>query len=717
MPRPASGKLVVPRTPASANQTRPRDELLSPVSPAKDAVSMPDPDVAQFAQTPRLARMGSPRRPMSAQVAFRKEARGVPLRKDIFIAPTIMFAQRLGVHPRPLPLFPDQSKFLVAEDPREKLVEVLVALVDALEIKAGIDDASDGLGVGNDKKSKRHVRPKAPVGIKMFVRPKDSLAAKKKPAGDDVDIEVDALDRKIMDQTRKLSAHLQDVWAGEVTLCKSEAETVAFLIKERLVPTLDKRIYRLNEIISDMMPEGVTELKETPQSAPRDLISFEAELEKREATRVAIVQDLKCITTKMIAVNHYDKERELHRSAVKLRMQSAKLKIDAKRLASGAAGLDTRDDKAHYIARIISLLNGHTAKSKMEGVQLVGMEGVKVLKRATSQDAKELRESFVNCCFTPKYMAVRKAALPLLLTEGILFNFVPVRQVPPKPETNNIDPAARDSSDYDIINSDNDWLSELFRRAERSSLDVQHSFIGEIYKLVRIDDHDKMQQLRKYLASPAESVRVAAVRSLAAHTSGQNSLETLQAVAALETDPEWTVRAAICEALPNIASMLSTLVAREVVQPYEVQVTQEHYDLLKGGQGAEADIDPAIWDEMAMEQERKAYVHTKFKTGMRQAMRYSTREKEMRKITIRVLENLLTDKSSSVRRSAIRIYAKVGKPGTRHAVSIILAGCKDESAAVRATAFSCLPSIVNRQPPDEDVTIEWKFEKKATTEV
>lgn len=721
---PSRPRLVVKKTtPVKGCRDSSQDDGQPPTTPGKDAVSLPDAEVSQFVQTPHHARIGSPRRPMSAQVAFRKEARGISLRRDVYVAPTIMFAQRLGVHPRPLPLFPDQSKFQVTEDPHQKLTEVLVALVESLQLQSTINDTADSTSTANDKTASKEVRPKSPVGLKMFVRPKATAGAlgQKKTAGDDSDMDVDAIAKRIMDQSRKLSTHLQDVWAGHIILNRSEADTVNFIIKERLLPTLDTRIHRLNDIIADMMPDGVTELKETPQSVPRDLISFEVELEKRLATKQALARDLRCITHKMIGFKRDEKGRELHRSAVRLRLQSAKLKIDAKRTADEAA-LDTRDDKAHFIAVVIKMLEGKDAKSKMEGIQYVGMEGIRMLKRATSQDAKHLRDSFVDCCFTPRFMSVRRAALPLLATEGILFNFVPVREVPPKPEQTT-DPAARDNTDYNIIFSDNEWLSALFLRAAVASCDVQEDFMNAICKIVRIDDRERMQELLTYLKSPAPNVRVAAVRCLAAHTSGHNSLETLQQVAALEKDDEWTVRAAICEAMPNISGMLQTLAAREVMQPYQVRVTQKDHNLLFAmGEDAEEDVclddmNPVLLEEIAFQQERKEIVKDRFKTGMRQAVRYSTREKEMRNTTVQVLERMVTDDSSNVRRAAIRTYAKIGKPGTRHAVSIVLAGCRDESSWVRAASFASLPSILNRSPPDEDQTVEWKFEKKATREV
>jgi hypothetical protein len=688
-------------------------------TPGRDAVSLPDAEVPQFGQTtkPRHARLGSPRRPMSAQVAFRKEAKGAPLRRDLYVAPTIMFAQRLGVHPRPLLLFPDQSKFLVTEDPHDNLIDVLTALVESIQLQSSINNASDGASANTDKTALKQLRPKSPAGLSMFVRPKAAAGgAQNKAAGDD-DIDVDTVARRIMDQSRKLSAHLQDVWAGHIILSKSEAETVNFIIKERLLPTLDERIRRLNEIIADMMPDGVTELKETPQSLPRDLISFEAELEKRIATQLVLTRDLQCVTHKIIGFNRDDKDRQLHKTAVRLRLQSAKLKIDSKRIASEAV-LDARDDKAHFAARVMKMLNAGAASSKMEGIQFVGMEGTKMMKRASAQDAQQLRDAFLNACFTPKQMSVRRAAFPLLARPGLLFNIVPVQELPAKPDS-----SSDDATDYDTILSDNELLSALFRRAAGASNDVQEDFISHIPKLVRIEDHDRMQQLLSYLQSPAQNVRLAAVRCLAVHTAGRNSLETLQQVAALEKDVEWTVRVAICEAMPNIAGMLHTLVAREVVQPYQVKVTQTYRDLsrARGEDGEEdgclEDLDPVMLEEMAMEQERKEAVASRFKTGMRQAMRYSVRDKEMRQITVQVLENLLADDSSNVRRAAIRMYAKVAKPGTRHAVSIVLAGCRDESGLVRTTSFGCLPYILNRAPPPEDATIEWKFEKKATLEV
>ena len=55
-----------------------------------------------------------------------------------------------------------------------------------------------------------------------------------------------------------------------------------------MIPMLDKRIMRLEEIIREMMPEGIQDLKETPQSLPRDLLSYEAELEKRNSALYAM---------------------------------------------------------------------------------------------------------------------------------------------------------------------------------------------------------------------------------------------------------------------------------------------------------------------------------------------------------------------------------------------------------------------------------------------
>ena len=54
--------------------------------------------------------------------------------------------------------------------------------------------------------------------------------------------------------------------------------------------------------------------------------------------------------------------------------------------------------------------------------------------------------------------------------------------------------------------------------------------------------------------------------SLVKRTSGYNSMETAKRVAELQTDPEWSVRSALCEVLPNISGMLFTLVPRPTLE-------------------------------------------------------------------------------------------------------------------------------------------------------
>ena len=170
---------------------------------------------------------------------------------------------------------------------------------------------------------------------------------------------------------------------------------------------------------------------------------------------------------------------------------------------------------------------------------------------------------------------------------------------------------------------------------------------------------------------------------------------------------EWAVRSVICEALPNIAGLINTLVPAIVVQPYDIALASEE-------RGGDAGVGAVFI------QEHRKQVEHRFQVGMRQALLYSGREntceKEMRSITLEVLEGLVDDESSNTRRAAICMFAKVATAGSRHSVSTVLKACTDESRLVRAAAFSCLPIIVHRQRDPAEETVATKFEKKTTIE-
>jgi len=259
------------------------------------------------------ATIGSPRRPLSAKIAFRRQERGVKLRSDIYIAPTAACSQRLGINTGALPLFPEAP--VVVENPREKLVQVLTSLVDVLELHRTITANSEG-----GPAEKGSVGPKPPPGLQQFKRHRPSPFSKPEDARN-VDMplhfvrssesyltRVIALEKTILDQSRKLDVHLQDVWNGCVALSEDETLTIQYLIKEQIMPALDFRIARLDEIIREMMPECWSDFRETPMQPARDLSSYKQELERRTAARETMTIDLRNITTKALQFKHQKKD-------------------------------------------------------------------------------------------------------------------------------------------------------------------------------------------------------------------------------------------------------------------------------------------------------------------------------------------------------------------------------------------------------------------------
>jgi hypothetical protein len=748
---------------SNPNQLMP-DMLQSPVL-GGEAVSHPP----QGASVPRV--YGSPRRPMSARLAFRRQERGVSLRGDLYVAPTVMWAQRLGINPRALPLFPDKSKLKVVENPRQKLEEVLCIIVDLLNKHSIVKEATEDSSLASEVEVKKRL----PLGLKKFTG--------RAPVSDDpVETDNDAagLERKIMDQTRKLSTNLEAVWksttlglkwealsskpkvgieiknaqlaqaltrkpeltraelqklgvpdlrpssyiqsedfrhfrpASDVTLDRSEIETIHYIIKDRIIPILDSRIQQLRRIIEEMRPENIQTTKETPQSLDRDLLSYEAELEKRATARQAITQDLINITHKLIEAKSSRKFDNLNSHAARLRVQREQLETSDKDVAKGRAA----EDKTSFVQKVVALMKSKDPKEQKQGIEHVAVEGVKMFKRASAHDSEHMRSLLVGHFFS-RHLSVRTVAVPLLSQKQLLFKHIPVEEIPPMPQSNNPDPAVH--ANYDNKKADNDLLSELFTLAAKSSYDAQETFLQEIYKLVRIQDEKNMHRLYDFLKSPNSNVRVVAMRSLAKHTSGYNSLETAQRVAELQTDPEWSVRSALCEVLPNISGMLFTLVPRptvEVKDPSSHEVTGKmHFHRLddkESGENEEMKKEETTQEDIDFEIERKKEIRLKFQAGLRQAEQYARRQKEMIQITMQVLEHLLNDDSYNTRRAAICFYSKVGAPNTMHSASILFKGCKDRSGQVRAAAFRCIPSIINRKVHPEQETVGASIEKKKT---
>jgi hypothetical protein len=347
--------------------------------------------------------------------------------------------------------------------------------------------------------------------------------------------------------------------ANDVTLDRSEIETIHYIIKDRIIPILDNRIQQLRHIVEEMRPENIQTTKETPQSLDRDLLSYEAELEKRAAARQAITQDLINITHKLIEAKSSRKFDHLNSHAARLRVQREQLETSEKDVAKGRSA----EDKTSFVQKIIALMKSKDPKEQKQGIEHVAVEGVKMFKRASAQDSEHMRSLLVGHFFS-RHLSVRTVAVPLLSQKQLLFKHIPVEEIPPMPQSNNPDPAVH--ADYDNKKADNDLLAELFTLAAKSSYDAQETFLQEIYKLVRIQDEMNMHRLYDFLKSPNSNVRVVAMRSLAKHTSGYNSLETAQRVAELQTDPEWSVRSALCEVLPNISGMLFTLVPRPTLE-------------------------------------------------------------------------------------------------------------------------------------------------------
>jgi HEAT repeat protein len=666
------------------------------------------------------ATIGSPRRPMPARIAFRRQERGVKLRTDTYIAPTAACSQRLGINTRALPLFPKAP--VVVENPREKLVQVLSSLVDVLELHRTITTSSE-----EGPAEKGSVRRKPPLCLQQFKRP----APFSKPGGARP-FDINALEKTILDQSRKLDVHLQDVWNGCVALSEDETLTIQYLIKERIMPALDFRIARLDEIIREMMPECWSDFRETPMQPARDLSSYKQELERRTAARETMTIDLRNITAKALQFKHQKKDlltstaRQIHfkgcllrgppsctpkkaggdasggvdgvefegggrREALELKHKEkverllrntapqnilftvpwSPKKADHKKRVVDDLDFDfggrasVKDAKnGDQLPQIVELMCSSHTKDKISGLeQLCSLDVEEVLKRAPVQDAQRVYANLVDCLLSP-HRSLRKSALPLLARKGALFSRVPVQETPPKPEDKHMDPDVHER--YAMISADNALLTSIFDCAERSSYEAQVSFLGEIQQVVRIQDEENMKRIFRFLKSPASFVRVSAIKALVKHTLSKNSMQassarflgTLQAIAALKTDPEWDVRVAVCSALPNIAQI-----------PAKMQRDQ----------GLEAEERRKMWD-----------------------------------ITMKVLEELLDDEADNTRRAAIFMFAKVGTPGTRRSVSILLKGCCDHSPLVRAAAFRCLPSIVHRTIDPALETLAHKIEAETT---
>lgn len=748
------------------------DLLQSPLA------SQPDLAAPVELSPPRLPRFGSPRRPMSARLAFRRQERGVSLRSDLYVAPTITWSQRLGVHPRALPLFPDKSKFKVVEDPRAKLEEVLCIIVDLLKKHTYVMETTEDSSVGGTA-TKTTKSARLPLGLKKFT-------GKAPVSNEPVETDNDAagLERKIMDQTRKLSTHLEAAWkssalglrwqqlsskptagaeiknaqlaealtqkleltraeldhlnafdgqfdlrqnsyiqsedfryfrpASDVILDASEIEAVNYIIKDRILPILDKRIDQLQRIIAEMMPENMTTTKETPQSQDRDLLSYQAELERRTAARQAIQQDLRNITKKLIEVKSSRKFDRLNKHAALLRLQRDQLETSIANVEKDVAKGRAAEDKASFAQRIVALMKSQDPKEQKQGIEQFAVEGAKMLKRASAQDSEQLRSLLVGHIFS-RHLPVRTVAAPLLSREQLLFNHVPVQETPPQPDSKD---DHEFHINYENKKADNDLVVKLFTLAVRSSYGAQETFLQEIYKMLRIEDKENLHRLYDFLKSPNAIVRVVAMRSLAKHTSGHGSLETAERIAELQTDPEWTVRSALCEVLPNISGILFTLVPRPTMSQFHhfQQTSHTRQPVSRHAEDEDDVVAELTQEQIDYEIEHKKDLHLKFKTGVRQAERFAHRQKEMASLTTKVLEHLLNDMSQNTRRAAICFYSKVATPGTMHSASLLFKGCKDRSALVRAAAFRCLPSIVKRTGMSEDAAVGASIEKKTTIE-
>ena len=700
----------------------------------------------------RKDRIGSPRRPMSAKLAFRRQERGVKLRTDIYVAPNSMWADRLGINRRALLMFPEAPR-VVVENPREQLVEVLFSIVEVLEKHRSISEYSDGVA-----REGSTVRPKSPPGLLQFKRPRPSPYLKPgesqtvqaigwaidydgpshfiRSSGDE-DSDLTAIEKKILDQSRKLDVHLQDVWNGSVALSQDETHAIQFLIKERIIPTMDSRIARLHEIIRDIMPESLSDYKETPMQPARDLSSYEQELEKRIAARETMIRDLRNITTKKIELKHKKKVQDLLSSTT---LQNSFSKVNPKKaahethervdsvefdalpssrreaLTKGQCDLvgraDAKDSKSGdqpqhtYIPRIVELMGSSHIHDQISGLeQFCHLNVEEVLKRAHVQHKEHFRSKLVDCLLSPN-MLLRKTALPLLSRNRVLFSKVPVQAMPPLPDPREVDPEVHEG--YVHISDDNALLKSIFERAEGSSYEAQDSLLNEICKVVRIQDDDNMKRLFRFLKSPQSFVRISAVKALTKHTACKNSLETLHAIAALKNDPEWDVRVAVCSALPNIAGMVQILAKVEKVKPFHFKP--------KVALPCEYMEDEILNEEVAVAEARKKEVRSMWKLGMHLAARYARRENEMRAITMKVLEEFLDDEADNTRRAAILMFSKVATPGTRRSASLLLKGCCDHSPTVRAAAFRCLPSIVHRKIDPALETFAYKIDQKTTVD-
>ena len=690
---------------------------------ASDAQS----EALKVRSTPRKHRLGSPRRPLSAKVAFRWQDRGLPLRPDTYVAPSVSWTHKLGMPwtiqtKNFLPLFPDQSQFHVRGDPRDKLEEVLRAIVDLVSRYRANPDVAKELATKSAGTSSAHNIPKEPDGLKSFsikrASPAGHVEPKKSKGADESDNDAMSLERRIMDQSRKFSLHLQDVWSGSIQLNESEVETVHYLIKICIMPILDRRIKMLEQFINEMVPEGIPDMKETPQSLPRDLLSFEAELEKRSAARLAMAHDLQNITKKVIGFKHQRKRENLQRQDARLNLQRVKLKIAARtsRLHSGDAnevpeslGGEGGEEHLVFAENVLKMMmSDDDPKTQIQAIQHFAVEAQSIAKQ-TAEISSKIRSSCVDCLFSP-HSTVREVVAALVPRESLLFFHVPVKEIPPKPDSRpDTDPSLHEA--YANIVADNKLLSAILSRSFTSPFDVQETLLHGICKLVRVQDEKNMGQIYRYLNSPAQQVRMAAVKALALHTAGLNSFETFKRVVVLKKDREWTVRCAICEAVANISGMLFTLKPSSKVQPDDIARNSLHTswasDSIVGRNHMK--------DELAgaqKEEQQPARIRSPLQS-------FSAQKKEMQQQTIEILESLMHDDSCNVRRQALCIYSKIATPGTRHAIELVFKGCTDDSPLVRKTAFKCLPDIVHR-PRDPkkhgELTYAAKFEKRVTVE-
>jgi len=87
---------------------------------------------------------------------------------------------------------------------------------------------------------------------------------------------------------------------GGAGLRAEEVATMLDLLRQGLLPLLQKRVARLEEVVLEMRPQGMMELRENATGPVRDLASLESELAKRRATVPLVEADVRELCLKHV---------------------------------------------------------------------------------------------------------------------------------------------------------------------------------------------------------------------------------------------------------------------------------------------------------------------------------------------------------------------------------------------------------------------------------